>query len=93
VIRRRVDVRWRLQTQHIDALLVTQRKILENALPCLKPGGRLVYSTCSIEAEENAGQIERFLADHPELKLTASRQILPFRDSTDGAYAARLERV
>lgn len=91
VIRRRVDVRWRLQTQHIDALLVTQRKILENALPCLKPGGRIVYSTCSIEAEENAEQIERFLADHPEFKLTASRQILPFRDGTDGAYAARLE--
>jgi 16S rRNA (cytosine967-C5)-methyltransferase len=90
VIRRRVDVRWRLQTQHLDALLATQRKILENAVPCLKPGGRIVYSTCSIEADENAGQVERFLADHPEFKLAGSRQILPFRDGTDGAYAARL---
>jgi len=90
VIRRRVDVRWRLQTQHLDALLATQRKILENAVPCLKPGGRIVYSTCSIEADENADQVERFLADHPEFKLAGSRQILPFRDGTDGAYAARL---
>jgi 16S rRNA (cytosine967-C5)-methyltransferase len=91
VIRRRVDVRWRLQAPDIDKIAVTQRKILENALPCLKPGGRLVYSTCSIEAEENLGQVEKFLADHPELKLTATRDALPFRDHTDGAFAARIE--
>ena len=91
VIRRRVDVRWRLQPDHIKALVRTQRSILENALPCLKPGGRLIYSTCSIEADENERQIEAFLADHPELKLTGTRQALPFRDGTDGAYAARLE--
>jgi 16S rRNA (cytosine967-C5)-methyltransferase len=92
VIRRRVDVRWRLQAPDIDKIAVTQRKILENAIPCLKPGGRLVYSTCSIEAEENLGQVETFLADHPKLKLTATRDALPFRDHTDGAFAARIER-
>jgi 16S rRNA (cytosine967-C5)-methyltransferase len=92
-MRRRVDLRWRLQPGDIKALVETQRRILENALPCLKPGGRLVYSTCSIEAMENQGQIEAFLADHPELKLVASRAILPFRDHTDGAFAARVERA
>ncbi len=92
VIRRRVDVRWRLQAPDIEKIAVTQRKILENALPCLKPGGRMVYSTCSIEAEENLGQIEAFLADHPELELQATRDALPFRDGTDGAFAARIER-
>ena len=92
VIRRRVDVRWRLQVPDIQKIALTQRKILENALPCLKPGGRLVYSTCSIEPEENLGQIEAFLADHPELELTAAREALPFRDHTDGAYAARIQR-
>lgn len=92
VIRRRVDVRWRLQAPDIERIAVTQRKILENALPCLKPGGRIVYSTCSIEPEENLGQVEAFLADHPELILHSTRDSLPFRDQTDGAFAARIER-
>ena len=92
VIRRRVDVRWRLQAPDIEKIALTQRKILENALPCLKPGGRLVYSTCSIEHEENLGQVEALLADHPELRLVSTREALPFRDQTDGAFAARIER-
>ncbi|WP_193214361.1 RsmB/NOP family class I SAM-dependent RNA methyltransferase [Luteolibacter marinus] len=90
VFRRRVDVRWRLRSQDIAELTKLQRKILENALPCLKPGGRLVYSTCSIEAEENADLIASVLADHPELRLESSRQVTPQADGTDGAYAARL---
>jgi len=93
VIRRRVDVRWRLQAPDIAKIATTQRKILENALPCLKPGGRMVYSTCSIEHEENLGQVEAFLADHPDFKLHSTRDALPFRDKTDGAFAARIERV
>ncbi len=92
VIRRRVDVRWRLQAPDIERIAQTQRKILENALPCLAPGGRIVYSTCSIEAEENLGLVESFLADHPELRLVETRGALPFRDGTDGAFAARIER-
>jgi 16S rRNA (cytosine967-C5)-methyltransferase len=92
VIRRRVDVRWRLQAPDITRIAVTQRAILENALPCLKPGGRLVYSTCSIEAEENMAQVEAFLAAHPECELQGTREALPFRDQTDGAFAAKLVR-
>lgn len=92
VIRRRVDVRWRLQAPDIARIAITQRKILENALPCLKPGGRLVYSTCSIETEENRGQVDAFLADHPELELHSIREALPFRDHTDGAFAARIQK-
>ena len=90
VLRRRVDVRWRLQAPDIDALVRTQRLILENALPCLKSGGRLVYSTCSLEHAENLGQIEAFLAAHPTLTLHSTRDALPFRDHTDGAFAARI---
>ena len=92
VIRRRVDVRWRLQAPDIEKIAVTQRKILENSLVCLKPRGRIVYSTCSIEHDENLGLIEAFLADHPELTLHSMRDALPFRDQTDGAFAARIER-
>jgi 16S rRNA (cytosine967-C5)-methyltransferase len=90
VLRRRVDVRWRLQAPDIANLVQTQRKILEHALPCLKPGGRLVYSTCSLEHAENLGQIEAFLTAHPDLTLHSTREALPFRDHTDGAFAARI---
>jgi 16S rRNA (cytosine967-C5)-methyltransferase len=92
VIRRRVDVRWRLQAPDIDRIAITQRKILENALPCLKPGGRIVYSTCSIEATENLELVEAFLADHPDFELRTTRDALPFRDATDGAFAALIVR-
>ncbi len=91
VIRRRVDVRWRLQAPDIEKIAITQRKILENALACLKPGGRIVYSTCSIEREENLGQVEAFIADHPQLSLHSTREALPFREKTDGAFAARIQ--
>ena len=90
VLRRRVDVRWRLHPEQIEELVRIQRAILEAALPCLKPGGRLVYSTCSIEPEENEEQIERFLADHSKLELGGTRQALPHRDGSDGAFAAML---
>lgn len=92
VFRRRVDVRWRLRPADITELSKLQRKILENALPCLKPGGRLVYSTCSIEAEENEDLIAAVLVDHPELHLAGTRQALPQCDGTDGAFAACLSR-
>lgn len=90
VFRRRVDVRWRLRPADMTELTKLQRQIVENALPCLKPGGRLVYSTCSIEAEENEDLIAAVLADHPELHLAGTRQALPQRDGTDGAFAACL---
>jgi len=93
VIRRRVDVRWRLQAPDIAHLVRTQRQILDHALPCLKPGGRLVYSTCSLEHEENRDQVTAFLTSNPQLKLHSIREALPFRDQTDGAFAARIELV
>ncbi|MGB6220719.1 RsmB/NOP family class I SAM-dependent RNA methyltransferase [Haloferula sp.] len=92
VFRRRVDVRWRLQPEDITRLTKTQTSILENALPCLKPGGRIVYSTCSIEAEENDALIASFLAVHPDLRLEKQHHALPQTDGTDGAYAALLVR-
>ncbi len=93
VVRRRVDVRWRIQPQDIERLVVTQRLILENAALCVKEGGRMVYSTCSIDGDENSGVVKAFLTDHPEWKLVDERVVLPFRDGVDGAYAARLARV
>lgn len=93
VMRRRLDARWRLRVEDIEGLLVIQNQILENALPCMKEGGRIVYSTCSIESEENHDQVTDFVSAHPDWKLDAEHQALPYRDHTDGAYAARLTKV
>ena len=93
VLRRRVDARWRLDTAQITALARTQYQILHNALPCLKPGGRLVYSTCSLEEEENQLLVNAFLHDNPSLGLRRTRQSLPFRDHTDGAFAVLIKET
>ena len=93
VLRRRVDARWRLQKLDVKELVVVQAGILAEAARCVKPGGRLVYSTCSIDPEENIEQVNRFVESHPGFSLKESRQILPFQDQTDGAFAALLERA
>lgn len=91
MLRRRVDARWRLLPKDLSDLPVIQKRILENALPCLKKGGRLVYSTCSIEPEENTKLIADALKEHPELSLVREKQVLPGVDNTDGAYCALLQ--
>jgi 16S rRNA (cytosine967-C5)-methyltransferase len=93
VMRRRVDVRWRLRPEEFDKMQKQQLAILRSVIPLLKPQGALVYSTCSLEAEENEKVVERVLADWPALKLDRVKTSLPFRDGFDGAYAARLIKV
>ena len=92
VMRRRVDLRWRLR--RIDFVRMQQRQIeIGRALiPLLKPKGTLVYSTCSLEPEENEEVVRRILAETPALRLQAQKHSLPFRDGFDGAFAARLTR-
>ena len=92
VLRRRVDVRWRLYENFATHLTKQQRAILESTARLLKPGGVLVYSTCSIEAEENSELVAGFLADHPEFELESSAESLPHRDAQDGAFAAKIRR-
>lgn len=92
VLRRRVDARWRLQKPDLENLVALQQKILAAAAPCLKPGGRLVYSTCSVDPEENIDQVTRFVNEHPDFSPGESKQLLPFVDETDGAFAAVLRR-
>ena len=92
VIRRRVDVRWCLQPSDIEDLTKIQAEILQNALPCLKPGGRIVYSTCSIEDSENKDLVTAF-ASANGLKLRKTIQIKPNEHGTDGAFAATLTRA
>jgi 16S rRNA (cytosine967-C5)-methyltransferase len=90
VIRRRIDVRWRLRPEDFSRMPNEQFIITRAVLRLLKPGGTLVYSTCSLEREENEQLVGRLLAELPGLRLAAETDLLPFRDGFDGAFAAKL---
>jgi 16S rRNA (cytosine967-C5)-methyltransferase len=91
VLRRRPDVRWRFSTAQLADLTNIQRGILRAAADLVRRGGRLVYSTCSIEPEENSDQVQRLLREHDEYLLERDAELLPTQ-MHDGAYAALLRR-
>ncbi|MEO5804719.1 MAG: 16S rRNA (cytosine(967)-C(5))-methyltransferase RsmB, partial [Verrucomicrobiota bacterium] len=92
VMRRRVDLRWRIEPEEIARLRQEQLDLLRRAAPRLKPGGTLVYSTCSLEPEENQEVVERFLEEQKDFKLESQRELFPFSDNVDGAFIARFKR-
>jgi 16S rRNA (cytosine967-C5)-methyltransferase len=92
VMRRRVDLRWRIRPQEISRLQAAQFSLLQRAGLQVKPGGTLVYSTCSLEPEENREVIDRLLKEQPVFKVEHERQLLPFADQVDGAYVARFSK-
>jgi 16S rRNA (cytosine967-C5)-methyltransferase len=92
VMRRRVDVRWRLRAADFGRMQQLQIEIVRALIPFLKPNGVLVYSTCSLEPEENEEVVRGIVAEMPILQLEAETNSLPFRDGFDGAYAAGLVR-
>jgi 16S rRNA (cytosine967-C5)-methyltransferase len=92
VMRRRVDLRWRVRPEEIERLSQAQVDLLRQSVPMLKPGGTLVYSTCSLEPEENELVVKQFLSEQPEFELVNARQLLPFIEEADGAYVATLKR-
>jgi len=92
VMRRRVDVRWRLAPADFEQMARLQVAITRAVVGLLKPGGILVYSTCSLEPEENANLVDQIRQIFPALQLSEPKQSLPFRDHFDGAFAAELLR-
>lgn len=92
VMRRRIDVRWRLKSEDFATLAASQLSLVKSALRCLKPGGALVYSTCSLDREENEGVLEKLVALHPDVTIEATKKSLPHQDGHDGAFAALLRR-
>lgn len=105
VLRRRPDARWRVTAEEMKKLPPLQLEILESASRCVKQGGILVYSTCTMEPAENAGVIEKFLEANKDFSLVETGQYLPEKkrsggtvqllphiDGTDGFFIARMER-
>ncbi len=91
VMRRRPDLRWRLAETEINRLAELQMQLLRAAGTFVKPGGVLVYSTCSLEAEENERVAERFGREHPRFVRGTTRSLFPPRDGVDGAFVARFD--
>jgi 16S rRNA (cytosine967-C5)-methyltransferase len=105
--RRHPDARWRLKVSDLAVSASMQRTIMRDAAHLVRPGGLLIYSTCSLETEENDAQVEQFLREHPDFVLEppptgtvpaavldAGRlRVLPQRHGVDGAFAARLRRA
>ena len=102
---RHPDARWRVTPEALDTLVLLQAELLDRSAAVVAPGGLLVYSTCSLEPEENRSQVERFLQAHPEFSRDVTRAVsadllspegdlmaLPQQHGIDGAYAARLRR-
>ncbi len=89
VMRRRPDLRWRIEEKEIARLAALQLKLLGKAAEFTKPGGVLVYSTCSLEPEEN----ERVVAQLPGFVVESQRATFPPRDNMDGAFVARLRKT
>jgi 16S rRNA (cytosine967-C5)-methyltransferase len=93
VMRRRVDVRWRLKPKDFSRMRDEQLRILRATVPLLRIGGALVYSTCSLEPEENDAVAKVITQEFSFLKLVEKVSVLPFRDGFDGAYAAKLTKT
>lgn len=100
--RRNPEARWRVTPNRLAKLVETQANLLEIAAQLVKPGGRLIYATCSLLDEEGAGQIARFLTEHGQwtrkaldLPLGTPRgdgyRLTPHQDDTDGFFVACLE--
>ena len=101
------DIKWKKDLFDLRGILKTQQKLLVKASQLVKPGGIVVYSTCSIEPEENFQVVKKFLEENPNFKLESAQdkfpaeildengcvQTYPHRHKMDGAFAAKLVRV
>ena len=91
-LRRNPEIRWRLAEDDIRKFAETQTRFLTNAGEVVKPGGRLVYSTCSVEREEDEEVIEEFVTRDKRFKLVSTERTWPQREGCDGFFIARMER-
>lgn len=107
VLSKRADLRWRRDQEGLEKAVERQADLLDSAAAMVKKGGRLVYSTCSLEEEENMQQVEAFLERHDDFELATAEgylpeevlneegtayQTFPHRHQCDGHFGAKLVR-
>ncbi len=93
VLRRNPDSKWKLEPEFVENIIKTQAEILENYSQLVKPGGKLVYATCSIFPSENEKQVHGFLKNHPEFEFEKEHKVSPAKSGFDGFYMALMKRV
>jgi 16S rRNA (cytosine967-C5)-methyltransferase len=91
-VRRDPDIKWRRTPEDLPRFAAAQRELIDRTAGLVKRGGRLIYSTCSSEPEENDEVVAAFLAGRPDFTQTKVHQTLPFRDQLEAFFAAVLER-
>ncbi|MDO4961036.1 MAG: RNA methyltransferase [Eubacteriales bacterium] len=79
--------------ENVEACIVRQAGILEAAAGMVKPGGRIIYSTCTFEPGENEGQMEHFISEHPEFRLISAETMYPHKIKGEGHFCAVLEKA
>lgn len=92
VLKRNPDAKWKLQPEFIEEIRRTQTEILQNYSSMVKPGGQLVYATCSVLPSENEEQVKKFLAQNSEFSLVEEKKISPAKTGFDGFYMALLTK-
>ncbi|MCB4808818.1 RsmB/NOP family class I SAM-dependent RNA methyltransferase [Tamlana sp. 62-3] len=94
VLRRNPDAKWKLQPEFIDKIRVTQQEVLQQYSKMVKPGGKLVYATCSVLPSENQNQVDKFLTSESgkEFTFVKDKKVLAHESGFDGFYMALLEK-
>jgi len=94
VLKRNPDSKWKLQPEFIDNIKKVQEEVLHNYSKIVKPGGKMVYATCSILPSENEEQIKKFLKteEGQKFKLIKDQKVLAHQSGFDGFYMALMEK-
>ena len=92
VIRKKPDIKWQRQPEDMEELVPIQEKILNTCSEYVRPGGTLLYSTCTVLKQENEEQIEKFVAKHSEYSVEEKINLYPNVDGTDGFFICKLHK-
>ena len=92
IIRRKPDIKWLRQKEDIAEIVKEQTELLSSAANYVKPGGALLYSTCTVNREENEDMVSSFLKEHTEFEMKKEILLCPHKDGTDGFFICLMKR-